>query len=230
VSLDLAAALLGLLLCGNAGLLVPALIARIPEHDPPAYGAVAARPHLAVVSALVAGISGALVGAVTGLDWPLLLLLPLVPVSVALAVVDWHTHLLPTAVVRPVQIGIVLLGTASALLDDDVAALGRAAIGGVVVLAFFHALWWVHAAGMGYGDVRLAAVLGFALGYVGWAALVIGIYGAFLAFGLGGLAVALVRWDRSRLKVAYPFGPFLLAGALVGVVVGQPLWSHLATR
>ncbi len=57
----------------------------------------------------------------------------------------------------------------------------------------------------------------------------IGIYGAFLVFGLGGLAVALVRWDRSRLKAAYPFGPFLLAGALAGVVVGQPLWSHLAT-
>ena len=97
------------------------------------------------------------------------------------------------------------------------------------MLTFFHALWWIHAAGMGYGDVRLAAALGFALGYVGWAALVIGIYGAFLVFGLGGLVVALVRWDRSRLKTAYPFGPFLLAGALVGVVVGQPLWSHLAS-
>ena len=99
----------------------------------------------------------------------------------------------------------------------------------VAVFAFFYALWWVHPAGMGFGDVRLSAVLGFALAYLGWPELVVGVYAAFLAFALPGLLVAVLRRDRGVLKAAYPFGPFLLAGALAGVVLGDLLWSGLAS-
>jgi leader peptidase (prepilin peptidase)/N-methyltransferase len=225
-------------LCGLAGLLVPALVARIPQADRqadqqadlpprPTYAEVAARPGLGWRSALAAAVSGGLVGAAVGLDWPLLPLLPLVPVGVALAVVDWHTHLLPTVLVWPTLGVVVALGALAAVLGDDLDAFVRALLGMLGVFAFFYLLWWVHPAGMGFGDVRLSAVLGFALGYVGWPELLLGIYGGFLAFSVPGLALTVVRRDRDLLRTAFPFGPFLLVGALGGLVLGGPLWSHL---
>jgi leader peptidase (prepilin peptidase) / N-methyltransferase len=234
VNVDPVAVALGAVLCGAAGLLVPTLVARIPQPDPepdqprrPTYAEVATRPGLAWRSALAAAVAGALVGAAVGLDWPLLYLLPLVPVGVALAVVDWHTHLLPTVVVWPTLGVVVMLAAAAAVVDDDLDAFVRAVLGMVAVFAFFYVLWWVHPAGMGFGDVRLSALLGFALGYLGWPELVLGIYGGFLAFAVPGLALAVVRRDRQLLRVAFPFGPFLLVGALAGIVLGGPVWSSL---
>jgi leader peptidase (prepilin peptidase)/N-methyltransferase len=70
-------------------------------------------------------------------------------------------------------------------------------------------------------------VLGFALGYLGWPELTLGIYGAFLAFSVPGLALAVARRDRQLLRAALPFGPFLLIGALAGAILAGPLWGHL---
>jgi leader peptidase (prepilin peptidase)/N-methyltransferase len=233
VNVDPAAVALGAVACGAAGLLVPSLIARIPEPEPdpdhpkPTYAAVAAAPALRTVAAVLCLGAGALVGLGVGMEWPLLYLLPLVPVGVALALVDLRTRLLPTAVVRPTFVGVVLLGALSAWLDDDVDALVRAGIAAAVVFGVFFALWWIHPPGMGYGDVRLSGVLGFALGYLGWPAVLVGIYGAFLVFAVPGLFVAVFRRDRRVLAEAYPFGPFLLGGALAAVVLADPVWTRL---
>jgi len=215
-----AAVLLGGTACAVGGLVVPALVARLPE-------AVRPREPLAVPLAAVAG---GIIGASVGLSWPLLYLLPLVPVGVALGLIDARTRLLPTAIIWPTLAGVVVLAAVSELLESDPDAFVRAAIGSVVVFLVFHALWWVYPAGMGYGDVRLSVVLGFALGYLGWGELVIGIYGAFLVFALSGFLVALVRRDRHALKTSYPFGPFLLAGALAGVAAGAEIWSYLVSE
>ena len=120
------AALVAALLAGLGGLLVPRLIARVPEpapkqaaeDAPPAdeppkmlYADIAARPGLAWRSALQAAVAGALLGAATGLDWPLLWLVPLTPVAVALSVIDWHTRLLPRVVVLPVTLAAIVVVT-----------------------------------------------------------------------------------------------------------------------
>jgi leader peptidase (prepilin peptidase)/N-methyltransferase len=76
---------------------------------------------------------------------------------------------------------------------------------------------------MGFGDVRLSALLGLTLGYAGVVPLFVGIYSAFLLFAVPGVAIAIARRDRSVLKRAYPFGPFLLVGAWVGIVAGEAL-------
>jgi leader peptidase (prepilin peptidase)/N-methyltransferase len=83
---------------------------------------------------------------------------------------------------------------------------------------------------MGFGDVRLAALLGFALGHVGWAEFGVGMYSGFLIFGVPGLVLALVKWDRKLLKTAYPFGPFMILGALLGLLVGPPIGDYLVNR
>lgn len=234
MSVDVTAAVLGALLCGGAGVGVPALVARIPEPLPkdgeeavPRYAPVAALPGLRLRAAVSAAVAGALIGGAIGLDWPLLFLLPLIPVAVALAFVDLHTHLLPTKVIWPTLAATVALAAVAALADADPRALVRAAVAGAAVFGLFHALWWIYPAGMGYGDVRLSSIVGFVLGYLGWPELLIGVYGAFLVFAVLGVLRAAARRDRSALRTPLPFGPFLLAGCLAGVVLGPATWGYL---
>jgi leader peptidase (prepilin peptidase)/N-methyltransferase len=224
MSLDVTGAVLGAVLCGPAGVAVPTLITRMRD---PRYAPVAALPGLGLRSAVTAAVAGALLGGAIGLDWPLLFLLPLVPVSVALSLVDLHTHLLPTKVIWPTLAGTVVLAAVAALADSDPRSFVRAAVAGALVFGFFHALWWVYPSGMGYGDVRLSSIVGFVLGYLGWAELLIGVYGAFLVFAVLGVLRAAVRRDRSALRTPLPFGPFLLAGCLAGAVLGSSAWAYL---
>jgi leader peptidase (prepilin peptidase)/N-methyltransferase len=232
------------------GLAVPTLVARIPEPasadeevdeadadvpervtalgqvTPPdavaeepkeLYVSIAATPGLAAKSAVAGAIAGGLVGARLGWGWELLYLAYLVPVGIALAVVDWRTRLLPTRVIAPsyaVVVGCCVLAAALGDWSDLV----RAGWGWVVAGGTFLLLWLVYPRGMGYGDVRLSGVLGIALGFLGWAPLVVGVYAGFLLGGLGGAVLTMLRVvDRK----AYPFGPFMLLGALVGILVGE---------
>ena len=232
MSPDPAAVAIGAVGCSAAGLLVPALIRRVPEPAEPdpdktPYAVIGGDRTLPTVAVGCCLVAGGLVGVSVGLAWPLLFLLPLVPVGVALAWIDLRTRLLPTVVVWPTFAGVAVLGCLSAWLESDADALLRAWLGAAAVFACFYALWWIHPPGMGFGDVRLSAVLGFALAYLGWAEVLVGVYAAFLAFAVPGLFLAVFRRDRGVLKAAYPFGPFLLAGALAGVVLGDPLWSSL---
>ena len=237
------AAVLAALVAGLGGLLVPALIARVPEPkpkpepgpedpseaEPPktAYADIAARPGLGWRSAAVSAAAGALLGAASGLDWPLLWLVPLTPVAVALSVVDWHTRLLPRVVVLPATLAAVVAVTAVGLATDQREALVRALVAMVAVRSFFWVLWFVRSAGMGFGDVRLAAPVGLVLGWVGWGAVAIGVWTSFVVFVVPALALALVRRDRLMLKKSFPFGPFMVIGALVGLVWGTALAGRI---
>jgi leader peptidase (prepilin peptidase)/N-methyltransferase len=158
-----------------------------------------------------------LLGARLGWQPALVIALYLAPVGVALAVVDWRTRLLPTKVIAPSYAVVAALAVLCAALDGDRHALVTAALGWLVAGGTFFVLWFVYPRGMGYGDVRLSGVLGIALGYLGWAELLTGVYSAFLIGGVGGLLLSVLRLvDRK----AYPFGPFMLVGAVVGVLAG----------
>lgn len=227
------AALVGAVVCGSLGLLVPRLVARVPEPDDPEpgkppYAVLAATPRLAPASALASALLGALVGAAVGDGsggpdvgwWALPVWWVLVPVGVALAFVDWHTLLLPswlTARLYLAVVPLVVLGSLAAGEPDD---LVRALLGWAVAGGVFWLLWLVHPRGMGYGDVRLSGVLGTALGQLGWAELLVGVYAGFLIGGLVGGVLAIARVVDRR---GFPFGPFMLAGAVVGVVAGPAL-------
>lgn len=236
-------ALLAAVLAGLGGLLVPALIARVPEPEPKAaddpadgpadeppktpYADIAARPGLAWRSAAVSAGCAALLASATGPDWSLLWLVPLTPVAVALSVVDWHTRLLPRLLVVPVTLAAILLVVVVGLVTDQRGDLVRALVAMVVTRSFFWVLWFVRSAGMGFGDVRLAAPVGLVLGWVGWGALVIGTWTAFVVFALPALVLAVVRRDRAMLKKSFPFGPFMVIGALVGLVWGTALAGRI---
>ncbi|MGZ4498052.1 MAG: prepilin peptidase [Nocardioides sp.] len=236
--MTVAAALAAAVVAAAGGLLVPAVVRRLPEPEPdpvlveaegpkPWYADLAAARGLAGGSALASAVAAGAIGAVLGWDWALVFLVPLVPVGVLLAFVDARTRLLPSRVVLPALAGVLVLAGVAALADGDPAAYLRALVAMVVVRSFFWLMWRIHSAGLGFGDVRLSAVLGVALGYLGWGPLVVGVYSSFLLLGVPGLALALVRRDRSLLRTAFPFGPAMLAGALLGVLAGAPLWAHL---
>jgi len=230
----LTAGLLGVVLCGALGLFVPRLVAavpepeeapEVPEGEPPKelYADVAALPRLAALAALLSAVAGGTVAWGTGLDWSLVWLVPVVPVLVALAVVDWRTRLLPKVVVNPttlVTLGLmVVVGVATGRTDD----LQRAVLSLVAVFLVLGVLWFVHPGGLGYGDVRLGALLGLVLGWVGWGATAVGVVLPFVVQGLGPLLVAIVTWDRSVLKRHLPFGPFMVLGAVVALVWGTEI-------
>jgi leader peptidase (prepilin peptidase)/N-methyltransferase len=74
---------------------------------------------------------------------------------------------------------------------------------------------------MGWGDVKLAAVLGLYLGFLGWGNLLVGAFAAFLFGGVFGIGLMLAR--RAGRKTQIPFGPWMIAGAWVGVFAGEVL-------
>jgi leader peptidase (prepilin peptidase)/N-methyltransferase len=113
---------------------------------------------------------------------------------------------------------------AAALVDDDGHALLRAALGWAVVGGFYLVMWLVYPRGIGYGDVRLSGLLGIALGYLGWAETIVGGYAGLLVGALGG--VVLVRLRRADRKHV-PYGPFMVAGAVLGVLVGPAIAAGL---
>lgn len=221
------------------GALVPTLVERIPEPaeerhpDDGAkvpYAVVAARPGLALQTTVLGGLAGGLVGYSVGWDRALVGLLPLVPVCLALALVDLRTRLLPRVVVLPATGALIVLAGLDAVLTGEHDDLVRAAIGLLVARSFYWVLWYAHSAGMGFGDVRLAALLGFPLAWLGWQEFALGMYSGFLVFALPGLLLAIVRWDRGMLRAPYPFGPAMIVGALLGVVLGPTLLAGLALQ
>ena len=74
---------------------------------------------------------------------------------------------------------LALVAVLDAVVTGDRDDLVRAAIGLVVARTFYWLLWWLHSAGMGFGDVRLAALLGFPLAWLGWEEFALGMYSGF---------------------------------------------------
>jgi leader peptidase (prepilin peptidase)/N-methyltransferase len=173
-----------------------------------------------VVEALTATVFGLLAWHF-GWVWVLPAFLYLGGVGIALAAIDIDTQRLPDVLVKPsYAVAAVLLGGATAL-DRDWHALERVALGGLALWAFYLLLLLVYPRGMGWGDVKLAGVLGMYLGWLGWGALVVG---GFLGFLLGGLiGVSLMVAGRAGRKTKIPYGPYMILGTFLAVFYGQSL-------
>lgn len=145
----------------------------------------------------------------------------LASISIALALIDVDVQRLPDPIVLPAYaVGAALLG-AAALLVGDPGALVRAGLGLLVLGGIYLLLALVRPGGMGFGDVKLAGALGFFLGWLGWDVLAVGALAGFLLGGIYG--VVLLALGRARRSTALPFGPWLIAGAWIGILVGAPL-------
>lgn len=142
----------------------------------------------------------------------------LVGVGGWLVVVDARTHRLPNRIVLPTLACLVVLAGIDALGTGQSRDLVRAVLGMLILGGFYAVLRGISRAGMGGGDVKLAAVIGLVLGWHGWTSLAIG---AASAFVLGALyALVLIRLRRADGATRIAFGPWMIAGALLGIVLG----------
>jgi leader peptidase (prepilin peptidase) / N-methyltransferase len=155
--------------------------------------------------------------------WAIPAYLYLAAIGVTLSFIDLDTHRLPDPIVLPALIVAPLLLTVASAATGDWIALSRALAGGAILCGAYFAMLIAYPAGMGFGDVKLAAVLGMYLGWVGWGALFVG---GFAAFVFGGVfSVALLLSGRAGRKSGIPFGPWMIIGTCVGVGWGQQAWD-----
>lgn len=137
-----------------------------------------------------------------------------------LAVIDWRVQRLPTQLVYYTLAGVAAGLVFASLVEWDWVPLATAVAGGLLLANAFFLIWFVtkQFSGMlllGFGDVRLAAVLGMLLG---WYGLEYVVYGALLGHVLA-LAIAVVKSiSARRLVLRYSFGPPLIAGTLAVVL------------
>lgn len=174
-------------------------------------------PLLEAVTAVLFG----LVGARLAGDAALPAFLVVTAGLVALSAVDLERFVLPNRILYPTLFLASPLFVVAASVGGEWASLRDAAVGGAAAFLILFAIHVVSPRGMGFGDVRLAGLLGVTLGWLGLGHVFLGLFLGFLLASVIGVAL-IVLGLRSR-KDRLPFGPFLAAGAMVAVLVGRPV-------
>ncbi|WP_432154813.1 prepilin peptidase [Streptomyces tricolor] len=173
-----------------------------------AYG-----PSALSVASVTAAVC-ALLAAATGARPELVVWLLLTPAAVLLATVDFAAHRLPDVLTLPLTAAVLVLLGVAAVLPGAGGSWTSALLGSLVLAACYFVLFLISK-GFGFGDVKLALVLGAVLGWYGWAIVLVGTFAGYL-YGIG-----LILAGRAGRTSRIPFGPFLLAGTLAGVFLGS---------
>lgn len=154
----------------------------------------------------------------------LIAFLPLFSGLLALSVIDLQTYRLPDRINLPLFLGSIPLIVVISLVQDRPGDLVWAAVGGVGYWMLLGLMWLIYPRGMGYGDVKLARVLGL---YLGWVSPVLILYGLMFA-GIGGSVVGIITLivtrDRAR---GFPFGPWLAGGCVLAILLSGWLTRNL---
>ena len=171
------------------------------EHDQPQPGS---RRWVVLTSALSIG---ALAAAALFSSRPLAYL-PMFPLAISgpwLAAVDFDVLRIPNRVLAPTA-GLTLLAVVGvAVATRDWQTLAIPVVGALLSGAAFASVHFATKGGIGFGDVKLAALMGLAVGSLGAVAIWLSV--------LTGSVVALF-WTRTKRRVGpIPYGPWLLCGA-----------------
>jgi leader peptidase (prepilin peptidase)/N-methyltransferase len=172
-------------------------------------------------SPLLAGVvTGVLLGAIGARVHPPLVLAAacaLALCAVPLAFIDVAVQRLPDALTAAAYAGTVVLLLLAAAVSGHWGDMGRAALGGLALAALYLALLFISPSGMGLGDVKLAVSLGTLLAWRGWRVLVLGGFAGFLLAAV--YSIALLATRRATRKQHIPFGPFMIAGTFLALLL-----------
>jgi leader peptidase (prepilin peptidase)/N-methyltransferase len=140
-------------------------------------------------------------------------------IFIVIMVIDWERGLILNKIVFPAIVTALVLSAVFSIFLPDIEIvpfIGRAALGGGIALALFLLVVIFSRGGMGWGDVKLAALIGLVTGFPGvFIALLIGAI-------LGGVvASTLLALKVKRRRQAIPFGPFLALAAIVTLLWGN---------
>ena len=130
---------------------------------------------------------------------------------VAVSATDLEHRIIPNRIVVPT--GVIVLAANTALHPGPQWAIGAFGASGFLLAAAL-----AYPAGMGMGDVKLAFLMGAALGKTVPVALFVGVFAAMVP-GI----VLLARHGRAARKMGVPFGPFLALGSVVALFAGHGL-------
>ena len=140
---------------------------------------------------------------------------------VLLTVTDLDTFLIPNRMLGPgIVVGSLLLVGGWAL-DTTTGSVLRAVAAAVAYFFVMYVLALLARGGLGFGDVKLAFLIGLFTGYLSWGYVLIAGVGSFLVGGL--VSLILITTKRRGRKDAVPFGPFMVIAGLVAVFWGQAI-------
>lgn len=142
----------------------------------------------------------------------------------ALAVIDYETHRLPDRLTAATLVVAGISFVTDSALSGHWHPLVRATAGAAALFAFYLTIRVAGRAlfrkpAMGLGDVKLAASLGMLMAWESWSALYVGAFAGFLAGATAGLA--LIAAGKGKLATRIPFGPYMLIGAIIGILWGS---------
>ena len=155
-----------------------------------------------------------------GLVWVLPALLVFAAASTVLTLVDIAEKRLPNAVIFPTLGVIAVLLVPATWADGTWVRLLWAVGGAAAMFAVYFLLALISPSSMGMGDVKLALVIGLLLGWFGLNAWLIGLLAAFIVGGLIAIAALILR--RVTLRGSIPFGPSMLVGAFIALLLVGP--------
>jgi leader peptidase (prepilin peptidase)/N-methyltransferase len=201
-----------------------------PRHNVPVLGWLMLRGRCASCAApisvrypIVEAVTAVLFVAVAakfGLTLELPAYLYLAAIAVALAAIDLDVQRLPDSIVLPSYAVAVLLLLPAAVFGAGWGAAARGLAAAAILYACYRCLAFIPN-GMGFGDVKLAPLLGFYLGWLGWSSVAVGVFAGFLLGGIFGAALLAGRLATRKTRI--PFGPYMLAGAFVAVFAAAPI-------
>ncbi len=162
------------------------------------------------------------------LGWELTILpvLWLIPVGVAVAAIDLRTMIVPTRLVWPAFAVAVALSVVVAGVEGEWAWLLTALVGLAAFAGPLFVLWFVLPRAMGFGDVRLATLLGWTLGFYGGTRPIAGVVLALSCLALSsmvGLVLGVVVMGARGRGAQVPFGPALVMGTFVCCWLAEPI-------
>lgn len=170
---------------------------------------------------LATGLLFALDAAVVGMRAELPAVLLFTAGGVALSVIDIELFRLPTRIIY-VTLGLVAAAlVGAAVFGHHPRHLVTAAAGAAIATTALFLILMIYPRGMGWGDVRLAALLGAILGWYGLGRVALGLFGGYLVGAVVGLVIAAIKGKLRGTKM--PFGPSLIAGTMIAVLWGGPI-------
>ncbi|MBN2177014.1 MAG: prepilin peptidase [Demequinaceae bacterium] len=173
-----------------------------------------------MVEALVAALV-VVIALVHGVSFLAAALVYLAIVSVALVFIDLDVLRLPDALVLPAYPAVFALLAVDAWVEGEWGGLLRAGLGILIMGGFYGLMWAAYPAGIGFGDVKTAGLLGMVGGFLGWRSLAVGVTAGPI---LGGLSVLVgLATGRLHRKSKVPYGPALIGGAWLGYLAGPAI-------
>ena len=143
----------------------------------------------------------------------------------ALSVIDAQVYRLPDLIVLPTLVASIPIIVIVSVADGDPERIRYALLGGAVYFGFLFLAHLISPRGMGFGDVKLAAVMGLYVGWLGTGyieALALVLWAMLLGF-LAGTVLGVVLLVARRGSRPFPFGPFLALGCVAAIVLSEGL-------